>query len=138
MSTFTFVHLMHVISAVFAGGLVAAVAIMAARSPTESSLTSRFLLRLTRGASLGLGATFLTGIALDFSVGGALHAHWWFRLAGISMIAAGSLVATVRRRLSRVASGAVGQTALRAVPWLAYTACAVVAWITVLMELQPF
>ncbi len=71
-------------------------------------------------------------------VGGALHERWGFRLVGISMIAAGALIATVRRRLSRVASGAVGQTALLAVPWLAYAACAVVAWITVLMELQPF
>ncbi|MEI9940327.1 MAG: hypothetical protein WDO69_24180 [Pseudomonadota bacterium] len=138
MSTFIFVHLIHVMSAVFAGGLVAAVAVVAGRSATDSSLTNRLLLRLTRGASLGLGATFLTGIGLDLVVGGALHERWWFRLAGISMIAAGALIATVRRRLSRVASGAVGQTALLAVPWLAYAACAVVAWITVLMELQPF
>ena len=137
MNAFIFVHLMHVISAVFAGGLVAAVAIVAMKSTTERAQTS-LLLRLTRAASLGLGATFLTGIALDFAVGGALHQRWWFRLAGISMIVAGSLLATVRRRLRRVASGTIGLTALRAVPWLAYATCALVAWITVLMELQPF
>jgi hypothetical protein len=138
MSAFILVHLIHVISAVFAGGLVAAVAIVASRATTESSLTTGLLFRLTRGASLGLGATFLSGIALDFVVGGALHERWWFRLAGVSMIVAGSLLAIVRRRLSRVASGTVGQAALRLVPWLAYAACSLVAWITVLMELRPF
>ncbi|HEY3252638.1 MAG TPA: hypothetical protein VGJ91_01775 [Polyangiaceae bacterium] len=138
MNAFIFVRLAHVISAVFAGGLVASVAIVATRSTLGNSPTSSGLLRLTRWASLGLAATFLSGMGLDLTMGGALHQRLWFRLAGLSLIVVGALVGFVRRRLNQVASGAIGPSALRPIPWLAYAACAGVLWITTLMELKPF
>jgi hypothetical protein len=133
MTTFALVRLVHVICAVLGGGLVAGVAVALGRS-TEGPL----LVRLTRWASVGLGATFLTGVALDFAIGGTLHERWWFRIAGLSMLVAGALLGVVRRRVTQVASGAADRATLRPAAWLAYAACGVVVWITVLMELQPF
>jgi len=137
MSTYVLARLLHVICAVLGGGLVVAVAIVASRAKAEASLTS-LLARLTRWASIGLAATFLTGIGVDVATGGALHGRGWFRLAGISMLICGALLGVVRRRVGRALSGAAEASALGPVPGLAWAASAVVAWITVLMELRPF
>jgi hypothetical protein len=131
-------RLVHVISAVLGGGLVVSLAIVAARSTAEKGLDAPLLARLARSASLGLGAMFVSGVAIDFASSGTFHHAWWFRIAGISMVVLGALVGVIRRRVTQVASGASEPTALRPVPSLAYAGCAVLVWITMLMELQPF
>ena len=138
MSAFAVLRLAHVVGAVLGGGLVAGIAIVAPMAARGAAPSTALLVRLTRWASLGLAVTFLTGIGLDIATGGSFHEHVWFRVAGVSMVVAGALLGVMRRRVRRVASGDEDAAALRVVPYLAYGACAVVTWITVLMELRPF
>jgi hypothetical protein len=134
MTTFLAMRLTHILFAVLGAGAVGSIAI-AARAALASQCPPTLLLPLTRLAASGLGGTLLTAIALDVGTDGAYHAHWWFRLAGLSVIATGVLVGVIRRRASRAASE---PAALRGTPPLAYAACALVAWLTVLMVLKPF
>ena len=82
---------------------------------------------------------FVTGGALDVLAGGAFRDAWWFRLAGLSLLATGASVARARRLTRRWLSGQLDADRARTrVARTAWVACALVAWITLLMELRPF
>jgi hypothetical protein len=137
MSAFAWLRLAHVLSAVLGAGSVGAVAISAHAASRAGSLRATPIVPLLRLTSIGFAATLLTGGALDFATGGAFHEHWWFRLAGLSLIVAGALLGVLRRRARRALAGD-RETSLAGLAGLAYGASALVAWITVLMELRPF
>jgi len=135
MSALVSLRLAHIVLAVLGAGSFGALAVAARAASRVGSSDTTLLTPLALLARAGLGLTFLTGAALGFAAGGALHEHWWFRLSGIFTIAAGVLVGLVGRRLRRSTNG--DAAALEPVARLAYGAAALVAGITVLMVLRP-
>lgn len=129
MSTYAVVLAIHVIVAVLGAGGVAAVAIVAStarRSPGAAAS----LPALLRWSAASLGVMFLSGAALEWTVGGAYHESGWFRGSVVLLVATGALNALARRALRR------GDPVVR-VERLAYGMCALVAAIVVLMEVKP-
>ena len=139
MSPLVLLRCAHVLFAVLGTGLIGAIA-LASRSLAENEGTrgASALVSLSRWASLGLLLVFLTGVACDFAAEGAYHKQWWFRLAGLSMFVAGGMLGRVRALIRRLVSGGVQTPVLAGVRGFSLAACAVIAWIVVLMELRPF
>jgi hypothetical protein len=89
-----------------------------------------------------LAALLATGILLDFVAHGAFHESWWFRGSALLLVATGALHGFARRAirptLAQNGPAQDGHMALRQVEWIAYGMCALVAAITMLMEVKPF
>ncbi len=135
MTPYVFVKLVHVLAAVLGLGMIGATGLMASARATVPG----DLLVLSRWSSVGLVIMFTTGAGLNIVSGGAFHQLWWFRLSGLSLIATGAIVGLSRRQLRRWSSGELqADRARRHVARSSWVACALVAWITVLMELRPF
>jgi hypothetical protein len=78
-----------------------------------------------------------TGMLLNLAVAGAFSATWWFRGSILLFVATGVLQALARRAVRRgIANKDDGD--LRRVERVAYGMCALIAMITVLMEVKPF
>ncbi|HXJ38422.1 MAG TPA: hypothetical protein VNH18_04030 [Bryobacteraceae bacterium] len=139
---YTPVLVLHVVVAVLGLGSTASIAIVAAsarrlrRDPAE---LLPWLGPLLRGSAFSLATMLGTGILLDLSAKGAFRGSWWFRGSALLLIGAGALHGQARRTLrSWAANKADSDTLLRRVERLAYAMCAVIAGITVLMEVKPF
>jgi hypothetical protein len=123
----------HVIVAILGVGSIASVAIVAATARRAGHASTQVLLTiapLLRYAVFSLAAMLVTGILLDLAAHGAFHESWWFRGSALLVVATGALHGFARR--------AMRAAALRRVEWIAYGMCALVAVITMLMEVKPF
>jgi len=135
MSAYTLVKLLHVLAAVLGLGLIGAIALLARAEATRP----RELLTLARVTTASLVIMLTTGIALNLLSGGLFHHRLWFRLAGASLIVTGAIVGLLRRQLRRWDAGELDMhRARRNVIRSSWAASALVAWITLLMELRPF
>jgi hypothetical protein len=106
------------------------------RDPTE---LLPWLGPLLRWSAFSLATMLATGILLDLAAKGAFRGSWWFRGSALLLVTAGALHGQARRTVrSWVANQANSDTLLRRVERLAYAMCAVIAGITVLMEVKPF
>ena len=131
----------HVVVAVVGIGLVGAVPLIArlARQATDSLPGSeRILGALLRAMQIGFVLMVLTGVLLDVSAGGAFHRTGWFK-ASLGLLAVNGLAHTrARRALGRgLAPGESRELALSRIERWGWTMCAVVALITVLMQIKP-
>ena len=139
MSALGFVRCAHVLFSVLGTGTIASIAIAArAASRPGAIVGSALLLSLTRWASFGFVLVFVTGAALDLLAHGEFHEHWWFRLAGLSMLATGAMLGRMRSLLRRSESTEEWRAAIARTTRFAYASCALVGWLVVLMELRPF
>lgn len=94
---------------------------------------------LLRYSVLSLAAMLLTGILLDVAARGAFHNLWWFRISALLLLLTGALHGQARRAVRGARDGQDGGDAiLRKVERIACAMCALVAAITVLMEVKPF
>jgi hypothetical protein len=135
----------HVIVAVLGVGSIASVALLAAAARRAGHPSTQVLLGiapLLRYSAYSLAALLATGILLDFVAHGAFHESWWFRGSALLLVATGALHGFARRAirptLAQNGPAQDGHMALRQVEWIAYGMCALVAAITMLMEVKPF
>jgi hypothetical protein len=132
MTAYALVKLVHVMVSVLGFGLVTATAIVAARSRAPERTVSIFVVL----ASAALAVVLVTGGALDLLTAGGFRGLWWFRIAVLSMIPAGAALGLSRRFAKRWIAG--DERARSKLIAASFVACALVAWITALMELRPF
>jgi hypothetical protein len=139
---FTLMLVLHVLVAVLGLGSMLSIAVVAlitrraGRGPGEELPWIAPLLRLS---AFSLATMLATGIILDLAAKGAFRGSWWFRGSVLLLIAGGALNGAARRTIR---SGNVKQAdhgfVLQRIERIAYAMCAVVAGITVLMEVKPF
>jgi hypothetical protein len=138
---YTSVLVAHVLVAILGLGSIASVAIVAAAARSVgrgSTAALTWLCPLLRYSGLSLAAMLATGILLGIT-GGAVHEAWWFRASAVLLVPTGVLHAQARRAVRRgLANGDDGGLVLRRVARLGYAMCAIIAVITVLMEVKPF
>jgi len=132
---------LHVLIAMLGAGLIGSLAVVAgtARRAGASTDMTGWLGPLLRYSAFSLGALLITGALLDFAVGGAFSAKWWFRASALLLVATGVLHAQARRAVrSGLATNPGRDVTLRRIERIAYAMCALIAVITVLMEAKPF
>lgn len=132
----------HVLVAVLGLGSIVSVALVAGtarRVGHGSTDVSAWLGPLLRYSAFSLAAMLVTGILMDLAAGGAFSAQWWFRGSALLLVATGVLHAQARRAVrTGLAREDRGDATLRRVERIAYGMCALIAAITVLMEVRPF
>jgi hypothetical protein len=133
---------LHVVVAVVGLGSILSVALIAAASRKAghgSADVSASLAPLLRFSAISLGIMLVTGILMDVAAGGAFHDWWWFRGSALLLVLTGVLHARARRLVGRGLAADTGRdVALRGIERLAYGVSALIAAITVLMEVKPF
>jgi|SRR5579863_6320220 len=132
----------HVLVAVLGLGSIASVAVVAAtarRAGRAATEVSAWLEPLLCYSVFSLAAMLITGILLDLAAGGAFHRTWWFRISALLLVATGALHAQARGAVRKgLAKENRGEAVLLRVEHIAYGMCALIASITVLMEVKPF
>ena len=76
----------------------------------------------------------LSGALIDYSVGGGYHEAWWFRLSFFLLLVLGAINGRTRRALRKRESAPPLQRITRG----AWSMCAIIAVIAVLMEVKPW
>jgi hypothetical protein len=141
-SLYASVLAVHVIVAILGLGSIASVALVASAARRAGrGLTDvlPWLGPLLRASGISLGIMLITGVLLDVVVGGTFHERWWFRGSALLLIVTGVLHGLARRTVRRPLPTAEDRdAALRRVERIAYGMCALIAAITVLMEVKPF
>jgi hypothetical protein len=130
----------HVLVAVLGLGSIVAVTIVAAtarRVERGSTEALKWLPPLLRCSTFSLVAMMPTGFLLNLTVDGAFGSTWWFRGSVVLLIATNILQTLARRAVRRGIANADDGSLLR-VKRIAYGMCALIAVITVLMEVKPF
>jgi hypothetical protein len=130
----------HVMTAILGVGQVAAIATLAASPPagsTGSTTTWKALGRLAMAGSLSLAVMLITGLLLDYSVGGGYHHYWWFRISFLAFVVLGGLLGWTRRTVRKNVPSPDDQ-ALSGVRRAAWLMCAIIAFIAVLMQAKPW
>jgi hypothetical protein len=130
----------HVVTAILGLGQVAGIAILASSAPADAPVataTWTALGRLTRGTTWSLALMLLSGALIDYSVGGGYHEAWWFRLSFALLLVLGAINGRTRRALKKRES-AGGARPLQGVARGAWSMCAIIAVIAVLMEVKPW
>jgi hypothetical protein len=124
----------HVVTAILGVGSIASVVIVAVAgrkaghaSTQISAQISASIAPLLRYFAYSLAAMLVSGILLDLAAHGAFHEFWWFRGSVLLLLATGALHGWARRTVApqRLEQIAIGM-------------CALVAMITMLMEVKPF
>jgi uncharacterized membrane protein len=142
MNLYSSALVLHVVVAVLGLGSILSIAIfavMARRTGRDPADVLPSLQPLLRVSAFSLATMLVTGILLDVAAKGAFHEEWWFRGSALLLIAAGALHGGARRTVRLdFAKQADGNAAMRRIERLAYAMCAVIAGITVLMEVKPF
>jgi hypothetical protein len=132
----------HALAAVLGVGSIASVAIVvstARRAGRGVAEVSAWLSPLLRYSALSLAAMLVTGVLLDLTVSGAFSRTWWFRGSVLLLLATGALHGRARRAVRKdLGEKSSKEFVLRRVERMAYGMCALVAVITVLMEVKPF
>ena len=139
---YTSVLVLHVLVAVLGVGSIASVAIMAGtarRAGRGAAEALTWLGPLLRYSALSLAAMLVTGVLLGATSAGAVHKAWWFRGSALLLVLTGALHGRARRALRLgLANEGDGDLAVRRVARLAWSMCALIAVIAVLMEVKPF
>jgi hypothetical protein len=139
MSLFTVAIAIHVILSVVGVGLVGAIPIVASsarRAGLEPSVQIGLLEPLFRTTRASLALVFLTGALIEYSVGGAFHSAWWFRVSVLLFV---FLFFAHRRGRAALPKGpATDETTLRRVEHWGWAMCGAVALIALLMTVKPF
>jgi hypothetical protein len=132
----------HALAAVLGLGSIASIAIVASKAQGSArSLTdvSIWLAPLLRYSAIGLAVMLVTGILLDLTVSDAFSRTWWFRGSFLLLLVTGALHGRARRVVRKGLAEETGRpVVLRQVERTAYGMCALIAVITVLMEVKPF
>ena len=136
------VRLVHVVVAVLGLGSILSIAIVAAtarRTGRGSPEVMATLTTLLRYSSFSLAAMLATGVLMDMAAGGAMSRWWWFRGSAVLLVVTGILHGQARRTVRR----GLGQRWARRPSFAgssgSHSACsALIAAITVLMEVKPF
>jgi hypothetical protein len=137
---YTYLLVAHVLVAVLGLGSIVAVTIVVAtarrveRGSTEALM---WLVPLLRCSTFSLVVMMSTGFLLNLTVAGAFSATWWFRGSVLLLVATNVLQALARRAVRRGIDNK-DDGDLRRVERIAYGMCALIAVITVLMEVKPF
>lgn len=124
----------HVLVAVLAIGLVGAIPLTARLARLSSGKvvgSERVLAALLRATQIGFVAMLLTGVLLDLSAAGAFHRAAWFKAAIAVLVLTGFAHARARAALRK-------EDALALVERWGWAMCALVALITILMQMKPF
>jgi hypothetical protein len=136
------VLVIHVLVAILGLGSIVSVAVTAAavrrtgRGAGDAPAWIRPLLRLS---AFSLAGMLVSGALLDFAAGGAFHDAWWFRGSALLLVVTGALHAQARRAVrAQPANEREAGLVLQRVERMAYGMSALIATITVLMELKPF
>jgi len=139
---YTPVLVIHVLVAVLGLGSIASVAIMAGlarRSGRGLPGVAEWLGPLLRWSAVSLAIMLITGVLLDVTAGGAFRRFWWFRGSGLLLLATGALHGQARRAVRRGSTQKDdSDILLRRVARMGYGMCALIAAITVFMEVKPF
>lgn len=125
----------HVLAGVLGLGSIASIILVPAERGGEQIPAS--ISSLLRYSALSLTTMLVTGILLDLAARGAFHEYWWFRGSAILLVATGVLHRWARRTVRRAGSNGGGMVFGR-VKRIAYGMCALIAAITMLMEVKPF
>jgi hypothetical protein len=141
---YTYLLVAHVLVAVLGLGSIVAVTILAAtahrveRGSTGARIgVLMWLGPLLRCSTFSLVVMMSTGFLLNLTVAGAFSGTWWFRGSVLLLVATNILQALARREVRRgIANEDDGS--LRRVKRIVYGMCALIAVITVLMEVKPF
>ena len=140
-SLYASVLAVHVIVAILGLGSVASVALVAStarRAGRGATDVVVWLGPLLRSSGISLGIMLVTGVLLDLAAAGAFHGAWWFRGSILLLVATAVLHAQARRAVRRpLVTEEDRDAALRRVERIAYGMCALIAAITVLMEVKP-
>jgi hypothetical protein len=129
----------HILTAILGLGQIAAMASLASSSAesTGSAPPWRALQRLATTSSWSLLVMLLSGVALDYSVGGGYHGFWWFRLSFLGLLVIGALLGWTRRTIRKnVSSG--DRQALRGVSRATWVICGLIAIISIVMQTKPW
>jgi hypothetical protein len=129
----------HVVTAILGLGQIVGTTAVASSTPTDAPVpptTLAVLRRLGLGTIGALAMMLLSGALLEYTSGGAFHATLWFRVSFFLLIALGALQAGIRRILRKVERDADGR-AIRRVVQLSRVMCAIVAVVSILMEVKP-
>jgi hypothetical protein len=127
----------HVVTAILGLGQVAGIASLASSAQAEAPVapaTWNALGRLARGTNWSLALMLLSGVLIDYSVGGGYHEAWWFRLSIGLWLVLGAISGRTRRALRKRESARPLQGVVRG----AWSMCAIIAVIAVLMEVKPW
>src|SRR5262245_8584939 len=130
---YTAVIVLHVVVAILGVGQVGglAVAVSAARrAGIALPQAASWLAPLLRYTRVSLGLMVLSGFGMDLLAKGGYHGLWWVRLSVILTVIAFAFQHRAARALKQ--ANAVG------LERSAWSMCAAVAAITVLMEAKPF
>jgi hypothetical protein len=136
VTSYAFTLLVHILVAVLGIGCITAGAILTRRSNEPAPVALRSLVGVASAAMLLM---LVSGILLDYFAAGAFHHATWFRVAVVATVASGIAVGTARRALSQAIAGkAETDRAVRRAAGALWVACALVAFIVVLMVRRPF
>jgi hypothetical protein len=136
MTSYALTRLVHILVAVLGIGSITAGAVLARRSNGLAPTALRSLVRLASGALLLM---IVSGLLLEYLSGGAFHEATWFRVAFLAALAAGVSLAYGRRALAHAIAGRLdADRAVRRVAGTMWLACALVAFVVILMVRRPF
>jgi len=122
---YSLVVALHVVSLVFCGGPVLALALV------SGELSASVVQRLSRVASFGLLGLLITGVAAIAMTGEAFVHTGWFRASAVLFLVIGGLTGWMRRLSKKPDSASRVRT-------LAWTITVGLALVVYLMEGKPF
>ena len=140
MTPYTLALCVHVVAAVLGLGQVVATARFASAASRQlpaPPLVLTTLGQLLRGTTGALTFMLLSGVAVEYASGGAVHDTWWFRLAFFQVLVLVVINGVVWRALRRSGAASTARL-LRGVAWSAWVMCALIGEVTVLMEVKPW
>ena len=125
----------HIVTAILGLGQVAAIAVLASSTSVQAGSWAA-LTRLSRGTSWSLGIMMLSGVLVEYALGGPFHDTWWFRLSFLGVVLLGAINGRMGRGLRKRESAGDERT-LNGVVRSAWIMCAITAVIAVAMEIKP-
>ena len=136
MTLHTLAISIHVVIAILGLGQVAGIAVVATSTSAQGASWGA-LQRLARGMTWSLVIVLLSGVLVEYSLGGPFHEAWWFRLSFFGLLALGAINGRMARALRK--RGLIGdERTLKGVVRSAWIMCAITAVIAVLMAIKPF
>lgn len=139
MTLYWFAISVHVVTAVLGLGQVAGIVVLASAMRASGAAPPAMwtaLGRLVRGTMWSLAVMLASGVLIEY-LARAYHESLWFRVSFALFLALGAAHGATRRALRRrEATG--DEPSLRAVLRGGWVMCAIVAIVTVLMEVKPW